>query len=107
MGIPGAIIDNGFKAGRRQAHKDCDDSFHPGQKVGEGVYCTPKIEIADGYAGTSEINGKCYKTVLMVRVKPEAIRNCASCSGANNDDYWVVNGTTDEIRPYRILYKEC
>ena len=25
----------------------------------------------------------------------------------DSEDYWVVNGTTDEIRPYRILYKEC
>ena len=37
----------------------------------------------------------------MVRVKPEAIRGCE-----DSGDYWVVNGTTDEIRPYRILYKE-
>ena len=49
-----------------------------------------------------EVNGKKYKTVLMVRVKPDAIR----CS-ADQQDYWVVNGTTDEIRPYRILYKQC
>ena len=38
----------------------------------------------------------------MVRVKPSAIRAC-SCE---NGDYWVVNGTPDEIRPYRILYKK-
>ena len=38
----------------------------------------------------------------MVRVKPEAIRGCE-----DSEDYWVVNGTTDEIRPYRILYKKC
>ena len=36
----------------------------------------------------------------MVRVKPKAIRECK-----DSGDYWVVNGTTDEIRPYRILYK--
>ena len=84
-------------------HKDCYDVFHPGQKVGRGVYCTPSIKTAgDYYSGISEINGIKYKTVLMVRVKPEAIRNC-KCY----DDYWVVNGTTDEIRPYRILYKKC
>ena len=43
----------------------------------------------------------------MVRVKPEAIRNCDECRDSKNDNYWVVDGTTDEIRPYRILYKEC
>ena len=24
----------------------------------------------------------------------------------NNPDYWVLNGTSDEIRPYRILIKQ-
>ena len=58
------------------------------------------------YAGISDINGKSYKTVLMVRVKPDAIRHCDVCDDSRAPyDYWVVNGTTDEIRPYRILYK--
>ena len=64
------------------------------------VYCTPNVDTAAGYSGISEINGKSYMTVLMVRVKPSAIRECS-----DGGDYWVVNGTTDEIRPYRILYK--
>ena len=38
----------------------------------------------------------------MLRVKPSSIRGCIDAK-----DYWVVNGTTDEIRPYRILYKKC
>ena len=36
----------------------------------------------------------------MSRVKPNAFRACQA-----SKDYWVVNGTKDEIRPYRILYK--
>ena len=52
--------------------------------------------------GISEFSGKRYKTVLMVRVKPDATRGC-NCS--DSKDYYVVNGTPDEIRPYRILYK--
>ena len=59
------------------------------------------MNTAAEYAGESEIKGKKYKTVLMVRVKPDAIRQCKCYS-----DYWVVNGTIDEIRPYRILYRE-
>ena len=101
--ITGKIIKTTFKPGSDtgQMHKDCYDVFHPGQKVGRGVYCTPSIKTAgDYYSGISEINGIKYKTVLMVRVKPEAIRHC-KCY-----DYWVVNGTTAEIRPYRILYQK-
>ena len=106
-GIPGAIIGMGFKAGRRQAHKDCDDQFHPGQKVGEGVYCTPSIKVAEAYAGVCKIRGKEYKTVIMSRVNPKARRHCNNCPESRDYKYWVVNGTTDEIRPYRILYKRC
>ena len=101
--ITGLIYKGHFKSGSRQVHKDCLDEFHQGQKVGVGVYCTPNINTAEKYAGESLINGKKYKTVLMVRVKPDLIRKCKECENAS--DYWVVNGTDDEIRPYRILYK--
>ena len=66
---------------------------HEGEKVGEGVYCTPKIEKAEPYTGTTEINGKLYKTVLMVRVKPNKIR-CHE----DKQDYWVVNGTIIKLK---------
>ena len=98
--VTGLIYKGNFKKGSRQVHRNCLDQYHQGQKVGEGVYCTPNIKTAEGYAGISNINGKSYKTVLMVRVNPESIRSCTCTS-----DYWVVNGTNDEIRPYRILYK--
>ena len=97
-----------FKPGWRQAHEDCPDQYHPGKKVGKGVYCTPTIKTAEDYAGESNINGQIYKTVMMVRVKPKAIRHCDVCDDSKAPyNYWVVNGTTDEIRPYRILYKKC
>ena len=100
--VTGKICKTTFKPGGAQAFEDEPDANHPGKLVGKGVYCTPLINTADDYAGISNINGTNYKTVLMVRVKPSAIRFSAS-----QNDYWVVNGTTDEIRPYRILYKKC
>ena len=99
--ITGLIYKGSFKKGDRQVHSGCNNIYHYPKKVGDGVYCTPNIGTAEDYAGISEVNGKKYKTVLMVRVKPSAIRQCKCIK-----DYWVVNGTTDEIRPYRILYKE-
>ena len=99
--VVGKIIKSKeFKPGAGQAHKNCIDLYHPPNKVGEGVYCTPHIKTAEIYAGITDINGISYKAVLMLRVKPEARRFCA-----DSGDYWVVNGTDDEIRPYRILYK--
>ena len=107
--VTGKIVNTEFKAGGGQAHRNCPDQYHPGKNVGTGVYCTPTIKTAsEQYAGISEINGIRYKTVLMVRVKPSAIRHCDKCSDSKAPyNYWVVNGTTDEIRPYRILYKKC
>ena len=99
--ITGNIYKGGFIAGKNQAHENHNDQYHPGNKVGQGVYITPNINVAEGYSGESIINGQSYKTVLMVRVKPSAIRGCVDAN-----EYWVVNGTTDEIRPYRILYKK-
>ena len=87
------MIINGrsFKPGSGQAHSNCDDIYHPGKKVGEGVYFTPLIKVVEEYAGTMNIKGKQYKMVIMVRIKPNAIRHC-ECG-----DYWVVNGTNDEV----------
>ena len=34
----------------------------------------------------------------MVRVKPDKIRQCRE-----QENFWVLNGTSDEVRPYRIL----
>ena len=55
------------------------------------------------YAGisTTKINGKNFKMGFMMRVKPDKIRY-----SEDEPDYWVLNGTTDEMRPYRIMLKE-
>ena len=92
------IVRSKFKEGGNQTHQDCEDHYHPGQKVGKGLYCSKSINHAEKYAGICEINEQKFKTVLMLRVNPEAIRHC-NC----DSELWVVNG--DEIRPYRILYK--
>ena len=106
-----SLIDNiiriGFKNGNNQIHKNCDDFYHEGKKVGEGIYCTPYVRVAEEYAGISKINGVNYKIVIMVRVNPSARRHCNTCEESRNFKYWVVNPTVDEIRPYRILYKKC
>lgn len=99
--IKNNIIKEGLRAGWRNAHEKCDDKYHKFEKVGIGAYCTPKIEIAERYARTCEANGKKYKLVFMLRVKPDAIRGC-NCNDAK--DYYVVrNG---DSRPYRLLVKE-
>ena len=49
---------------------------------------------------STNINGKTYKMGFMMRVKPDKIRISEQVP-----DYWVLDGTTDEMRPYRIMIK--
>ena len=99
----GFILKSSFKPGFCQMHKNWEDIFHYGQKVGEGIYFTPDIKLTENYSWKVVINGDSYKVALMVRVKPDKIRVC-SCE---NKAYWVLNGNCDEVRPYRILFKKC
>ena len=85
----------------RQQFKDEGDRYHPNQKVGEGVYMTPYPNIMEQFCNTYNIQGKKYKIGLMCRVMPDKIR-CPT----STEDYWVINGTDNEVRPYRILIKE-
>ena len=80
--------------------RDVEDANHPGQKVGEGVYCSPKPDVLDSDGGIVQVGNKKYKIGFMLRVKPDKIRIAKT-----NPDYWVLNGNSDEIRPYRILIK--
>ena len=104
--ITGLIYKGGFKPGYTNRHENCLDQKHPGKKVGIGVYCSQLIKTAENFSGISNINGKQYKTVMMVRVNPNYIRYC-NCQDSIKGKYLVVDGTPNTIRPYRILYKEC
>ena len=103
--ITNKIVEGGFKIGNVHGLAKYDDIKHPGQKIGKGIYVSPKIEYIEknDYAGKSntEINGKKFKMAFMLRVKPDKIRSCSEYP-----DEWVLQPTTDEIRPYRLLLKE-
>ena len=110
------IFNKRFIPGARQAFKNfkndnskykCDDKQNDhSQLVGEGVYCSPDPEVMEEYAREAtkkaSANGKKYLMGFMMRVKPDKIRY----SNYQNN-YWVLNGTKEEMRPYRIMIKEC
>ena len=93
------MIFEGFFMGMQQICQNNNDKYHPGKLVGRGVYFSPNIEVLEPYTNMTEIYGKNYKIILMVRIKPSAIRGCEKFP------YYVVNGSFDEVRPYRILFK--
>ncbi len=99
----GNIAKGGFKIGPRQKFKDSVNE--KGQTIGRGVYCSPDPEVLEAYARGAKsetvVDGKKYMMGFMMRVKPDKIN-----IPVEQPDYWVLNGTTDEMRPYRILIKE-
>ena len=101
----GNIYKGGFKVGKNQYYEESINRFKPGTLVGRGIYCSPSPRVLKQYAGDSisetQIKGKNYIMGFMMRVKPDKIR-----SPKEKEEYWVLNPTTDEIRPYRILVKE-
>ena len=95
------IIHDNLKPGPGQACVSYQDKRHKGKICGTGVYVTPNIDIANGYAGSIKLGNKMYKLVIMVRVKPSKIRE-----PWNEQDFWIVDGKSDQLRPYRLLIKE-
>ena len=102
FGVINSIKHNGFRNEYNNYHADHNDIHHKGETVGIGVYVTPNIETAKSYAGKITLNGEERKTLFLVKVKKDAIRAC-NCPGAK--DFWVVNGSDDEIRPVEVLYE--
>ena len=99
--ITGNITKTNFKPSIWGKCTDLDDIRHPGKKCGLGVYCSPDIDYAEGYAGITEFNGEHYKCVLMLRINPAKIRQCKEYPKE-----YVIEPTQNEIRPYRILLKK-
>ena len=87
-----SIYNNGYRPGTNNLY-------------GVGIYCTPNIETAAGYA--TEFygdDGKKYKLVLQNRVRPSAIKKAEDNGGPS--DYWYIENGKD-IRPYSICVREC
>ena len=69
-----------------------------------GVYCIKDPKVMEEHLSKNPviINDKKYIMGLMVRVKPDKIKEVDD----KKDYYFVSGGTQNEMRPYRILIKE-
>ena len=81
-----------------QKYRNYKDKRNSGNKIGEGIILTPKINKAEFFAGIININNKQYKIVMMARVLISKIRELEDV------EYWILN--KDDIRFYRILIKK-
>ena len=110
------IFIGGFKPGKGQAYSNknndnpkykSDNKNDHSKKIGVGVYCSPNPKVMEEYANyspnkaTIKDTNKKYLVGFMMRVKPDKIRYSNL-----KKDYWVLDGTKEEMRPYRIMVKE-
>lgn len=105
------ILDGGLIIGSAQAYRTKRDA-RTGETIGDGVYCTPSLAVAEEYAMSrgsgwrgTEIGGHNVLFVLQCRVRPDRIKRCHD-EDAHSSPYWVVN-SPDDIRPYGILVKRA
>ena len=93
-----SILKSKLLPGTRQAHQKCKNinKQSNAETVGVGIYVTPKINIAEDYSVATDN----YKCIFMCRINPNKFRTC-------DFDYWVVDPSDTDIRPYRLLIKKC
>ena len=96
-----SIIHNKLKIGVNQVFENSIDKRHPGRLVGKGVYVTPSIQIAEAYSGKIKFGNRFFHIVIMLRVKPNFIRE-----PIDKEDYWVLDSKVNNIRLYKLLFKE-
>ena len=95
------IVHDNLRPGSGQACSGSYDKRHPGKICGNGVYITPNINVAHGYAGILPLGKKTYNIIIMVRVNTKYIREPEYAQ-----DYWIIDGNSNQLRPYRLLIKE-
>ena len=91
------ITKNSLKKDISKIKSNLNDKRNWG-KVGDGIYLTPNITIAEHYTGIIPFNNKRYKVLFMARVYIKGIRE------PEHSNFWVLD--EKYIRIYRILFKE-
>lgn len=93
------IVREGYKLSR------CRTCTH-----GDGIYTTPRVDIAARYAREFTHAGKTYKVVLQNRVNPATVRKVQGMMtftpnlGSVSGPIWI-SPQEDDVRPYGILIK--
>ena len=93
-----SLLNSKSLPSKREAHQGCNNKNKncSNEKVGIGVYVTPKIQLAED----NTVANNDYKCLFMCRINPTKFRTC-------DFDYWVVEQSDSDIRPYKLLIKKC
>ena len=101
-----SILNTNLRAGPKQRYSTYKNtriySKEEFRKCGRGVYLTPEIKKAEKYAHKTKLgyNDKEFQFAVQTRVNPSKIRD----PGVHPIN-WILNGSSQEIRPYRLLVK--
>ena len=101
-----SILNNNFRTGPKQRFYHQFNTRESSQEdykyCGKGVYLTPQIKKAESYAKKVKLGdySKNFKFIIQTRVNPKKIRD-PGIVPIN----WILNGSNEEIRPYRLLVK--
>eukprot|EP00419_Tripos_fusus_P089331 CAMPEP_0172842666 /NCGR_PEP_ID=MMETSP1075-20121228/30895_1 /TAXON_ID=2916 /ORGANISM="Ceratium fusus, Strain PA161109" /LENGTH=200 /DNA_ID=CAMNT_0013686825 /DNA_START=11 /DNA_END=609 /DNA_ORIENTATION=+ len=92
------ILDGGLLPGKAQAYRERKD-VRTGETIGEGVYCSPSMMVAERYAnsrgkdGGTEIDGHSIFFVLQCRVNPKQMKRAHDEDKVEFSDskpYWIL-----------------
>ena len=92
------IINKGLEEGNLQSKSQSNDKRHLNKKIGNGVYLSPDINIAEKYSGIISFNKERYKIALMTKVMIDEIKE------PDDINLWILNNKY--VRIYRILFKK-
>jgi hypothetical protein len=104
LNVVNLIMNSHLRNGQNNACEFDEDVMNPGHICGKGVYVTPVMDIAEKYTKEVYIRElkKKYRIAFQCRVNPAKIRQSDAVP-----EYWILDGNGQEIRPYRILVREC
>ena len=101
------ILDGNLKSEEIKLYKkdkNIEKNSNKYPYCGEGLLCGPDIKDVEKLADKRSLglyNIK-FQFALMNRVSPNKIRNPGIFPVC-----WILSGNSDEIRPYRLLFKIC
>lgn len=90
----GSIADGGFDNGKSKR-----------EKFGPGIYSTPSIKVASGYAPKFTYQGSSYQVVLQNRVNLEESKVVPPSTTGTGAEYFVTQDQSN-IRPYGVCLKK-
>jgi hypothetical protein len=101
---PVSYHGTGQDAAKTIAQVGYDLTKHKRFVYGYGIYSTPDINVAKGFAKSFTVNDQEYLVILQNRVNPKRLTR-VMYNKTRNDEYWISPDAAD-VRPYGVCIKK-